>query len=93
MCCYMSSSRATKTLVALRDAPGVSWLGCRQMEKRIFFSSRAKKYWDELCISEAGIYFELFCLHCALDKVIWLLVFLAWYLLPALYSRPQSIPI
>lgn len=67
--------------------------GAQADGKMNLFSSRAKKYWDELCISEAGIYFELFCLHCALDKVIWLLVFLAWYLLPALYSRPQSIPI
>lgn len=42
VCCYMSSSRATKTLVALRDAPGVSWLGRRQMEKWIFFPAVQK---------------------------------------------------
>lgn len=91
MCCFMSSFRGTKTLVALREAPGVSWLGCRQMEKRIFFSGSAKKYWDELCTAEAEVSFELFCLHCASDKVIWLLVFLVWCLLSPLYASPQSI--
>lgn len=67
--------------------------GAQADGKKNLFSGSAKKYWDELCTSEAQVYFELFCLHCALDKVIWLLVFLAWCLLSTLYSRPQSIPI
>lgn len=36
MYCFMSSSRGTNTLGTLGEVPG-AWLGCRQMEKRIFF--------------------------------------------------------
>lgn len=64
----------------------------RWKRESVFFGN-AKKYYDELHTSKAGVSFELFCLQCASDKVIWLLVFLARCLLSTPCARPHSIPV
>lgn len=99
MCCFMSSCRGTKTVVTLRGSPwsfvAVVQTGGKRENLFVLFVCflKQKQYCDELCASKAGVSFELFCLQCASDEVIWLLIFLALCLLSLLYARPHSTPI